>query len=105
MKYKEIFYLKTLLDEAKIPYCFEDRSFKNFDDDYEFYQIIIFDPSENLVPNSVRLISVVEGYGTYGSESYLLEIMGCLTEQEYRYGPVKGNMTAVEVFARIKEYF
>lgn len=58
-----------------------------------------------------RLISAIEGYGSYGygsgfdwdKPSDLIEIMGLLTPEEEEYDSVKGWLTAEEVFRRIKE--
>ena len=59
-KYKEIFKLKEMLDEAKIEYEFNNRSFKNpynADVIYEFYQICCPNGGEE-----ERYVSVIEGY-------------------------------------------
>ena len=58
-----------------------------------------------------RLISAIEGYGTYGYGSYfdeeedgdLIEIMGLLTPEEAEHNSVAGWLTAEEVFRRIVE--
>lgn len=50
-----------------------------------------------------RVLSVVEGAGTYGAEDDLLEIMGLLTEEE-AVECVVGWLTAENVFERIQEY-
>lgn len=85
-KYKEIFKLKDMLEKEGIEYEFYDRSIHR-----EHYQILIH-------KNGERLVSVIEGYGTYGNEQDRLEIMG-LTEHEY---DVEGWLSAEEVFKRIK---
>ena len=64
--------------------------------------------------NGDRLVSAVEGWGTYGysdgvdsifPKSDLIEIMGLLTPEEERegLGGVIGWLTAEEVFQRIME--
>ena len=58
-----------------------------------------------------RLISAIEGYGSYGygsgfdwdNPSDLIEIMGLLTPEEKEHNSVAGWLTAEEVFRRIKE--
>lgn len=59
------------------------------------YQIIVW-------REDVRIVSVVQGFGTYGNDSNLLEIMGLLTPEEKKYGDVAGWLTAGDVFSRIK---
>ncbi len=69
------------------------------------YQIIVYRP------DGERLISAIEGYGTYGyggwlSEndgSDLIEIMGLLTPEESERDSVVGYLTAEEVFRGIEE--
>ena len=92
-KYKEIFKLKDMLDKENIEYEFCDRSedFSIENIHIEHYQIIIH-------KNGERLVSVIEGNGTYGNEQDRLEIMG-LTAFEY---DVEGWLSAEEVFKRIK---
>ncbi|MDU2112609.1 MAG: hypothetical protein E7E92_08840 [Clostridiales bacterium] len=92
-KYKEIFKLKDMLDKENIEYEFCDRSeeFSVGNIHREHYQVLIY-------KNGERLVSVIEGYGTYGREQDRLEIMG-LTEFEY---DVEGWLSAEEVFKRIK---
>lgn len=89
--YNEIFKLDFMLTKANIDHCFRTRDVAN----NKFYQITI---------NSIfggRLISVIEGDGTYGANQDLLEIMGCLTLDELKEDTVKGYLTAEEVFERI----
>lgn len=105
VEYKEIFKLKVMLDKANIPYEFYDRSFIDYKDyslKYPHYQIIIYNPNDK---DRGRLISVVEGWGTYGENQDLLEIMGCLTEKEVLGDSVKGYLTAQNVFRRIKKNY
>ena len=69
------------------------------------WQIIVYKE------NGDRLISAIEGWGTYGfataddfgGPSDLIEIMGCLTPDEKKDSSVLGWLTAEEVFRRIKE--
>ena len=80
-KYKEIFKLKKMLEDAEIPFDFiEGFSYpeeirKMYPFVCEHYQICY--PSENN-----RWISVIEGFGTYGGDYDKLEIMGGLTPLE-----------------------
>ena len=99
VNYKEIFKLKVMLDNANIPYEFFDRSWIFINKiEHPSYQIIVYNPN-----SEDRLISVIEGYGTYGEEKDLLEIQGCLTEKEEQEDSVLGSLTAREVFKRIKK--
>lgn len=52
-----------------------------------------------------RVISIIQGYGTYGSNVDLLEIMGLLTEEEEKEGSVVGYLSAENVFDRIEKYY
>lgn len=94
IKYTEIFKLKYMLDFAGIPHKFYDRS-NCYCDDIKF-QIIVLNPKIN-----ERIISVIQGNGTYGEEKDLLEIQGCLTEDEEKIDSVKGYLRAEEVYSRI----
>lgn len=112
-KYKEIFKLKKMLEDAEIPFSwienwdYDEEKLKNFKkiapDLIEHYQICypVFDPDH-------RWISIIEGFGTYGAEQDRLEIMGGFTpwemyEQDLNEGSVMGYLTANNVFNRIKK--
>ena len=58
----------------------------------EYYQIII-----NNNPK-VNYISIIEGYGTYGSECDLLEVYGAISTIK---NDAEGYLSAEEVFDRI----
>ena len=125
-KYKEIFKLKEMLEKAEIPYIFidrfeEDRKLMKNNEylneylkDKEYYQILLFDDFREVMEryntykvfdNEKIIISIVQGYGTYGEEDDLLEIMGLLTEEEEKIDDVTGYLTAEDVFNRIVKYF
>ena len=125
-KYKEIFKLKEMLEKAEIPYIFidrveEDRKLMKNNEylneylkDKEYYQILFFNDFREVIEhyntykvfdNEKRIISIVQGYGTYGEEDDLLEIMGLLTEEEEKIDSVTGYLTAEDVFNRIVKYF
>lgn len=103
-KYKEIFKLSEMLEENNIPFDFiigyglpkdiEERF------SLEHYQLCY--PS-----NVNRWISVIEGFGTYGSEKDRLEIMGGYTplEKFKHRDEVIGGLTANNVFKRIKDHY
>ena len=104
-KYKEIFRLKRMLEKANIPFefveCFgyDKRLLSAFPDIMDHYQI--FYPSKG----EDQKISVIGGFGAYGSEQDRLEIMGGLTPYEqFCHGdsPI-GFLTAENVFKRIKK--
>ena len=82
--------------------------------DKEYYQILLFNDFREVMEhyntykvfdNEKRIISIVQGYGTYGEEDDLLEIMGLLTEEEEKIDSVTGYLTAEDVFNRIVKYF
>ena len=121
-KYKEIFKLKEMLEKDEIPYIFidrfeEDRKLMKNNEylkDKEYYQILLFNDFREVMEhyntykvfdNEKRIISIVQGYGTYGEEDDLLEIMGLLTEEEEKIDDVTGYLTAEDVFNRIIKYF
>lgn len=98
-EYKEIFRLKEMLEEAEIPFEFEDRSIEQAD--FQSYHIGF--PA--IRPMHEMICSVVEGFATYGSEVDKLEIMGLLTEKESEIDSVRGWLTAENVFNRIEAYY
>ena len=72
------------------------------------WQIVVYDDNGN------RLISAIEGYGSYGFGGFdhgvlgtdekdgdLIEIMGCLTPEEGGRSSVMGYLTAEQVLDRI----
>lgn len=73
MKYNEIFRLKEMLENAKIPFDFLNRGRGH----YESWQICY----PCTYGNGECVCSVIEGLGTYGESQDLLEIMGLLTER------------------------
>lgn len=107
-KYTEIFKLKRMLEENNIPFDWIPNwgydikkiiKLKNICPDLiEHYQICY--PCFNV---SLRKISVIQGFGTYGNEKDLLEIMGLLSPEEAEYDVVQGYLSAENVFERIKE--
>ena len=97
-KYKEIFKLKKMLEDAKIPFDFYERDteISAIIPEWEHWHI-------NYPSKKGCIISVIEGTGTYGAEDDKLEIMGGLTEEESKHDAVVGWLTAEEVFDRIKK--
>lgn len=105
-KYKAIFKLKRKLEKDGIPFefieCFgyDKKLLSMYPDIMDHYQICypVFDPEK-------RVISVVEGFGTYGSEQDKLEIMGLLTPWERYHDDniVAGWLTVDNVYKRIKK--
>ncbi len=89
-KYNEIIVLKKMLEDAKIPFDFSEL-YGGFHIEY---------------PNtSDRVCSVIENDGSYGRNIDKLEIMGLLTSKEAETDSVSGNLTAKNVFKRIKGHF
>lgn len=101
-KYKEIFKLKKMLEDAKIPFDFYERDAKMraIIPEWEHWHI-------NYPSKKGCIISAIEGTGTYGAEDDKLEIMGGLTEEEAKHDTVEGWLTAEtaeDVFNRIKKF-
>ena len=97
-KYKEIFKLKKMLEDAKIPFDFYERDteISAIIPEWEHWHI-------NYPSKKDCVISAIEGTGTYGAEDDKLEIMGGLTEEEAKHDTVEGWLTAENVFERIKK--
>jgi hypothetical protein len=93
MKFKEIFRLKKMLEEANIPFQFSE----NFNGG--FHIVYSFEGEE--------VCSVIEHEFSYGREKDLLEIQGLMTEQEMEeeQDTVLGYLTADNVFVRIKNHW
>ena len=91
--YQEIRKLMRMLSDYDIPYTVNE---------YLDGVQVIYPETETLQD---AVCSVIEHFGSYGSESDLLEIMGLLTEEELENDTVKGWMTAKEVFKRIHQHF
>ncbi len=100
-KYTEIFKLKELLEEAGIPFDFRDDNYVFQHIGEERYQI----EYPCTYHKGERVCSAVQGYGTYGAEQNLLEIMGLLTPEESEQDSVCGWLTAENVFERIKKHW
>ena len=96
-EYTEIFKLKEKLDAIDLDYEFHDRGYKTLR--YEHYQILLLDENEE------RIVSVVQGSGTYGANQNRLEIMGLLTPEEEECDSVVGWLSADEVYERIMNYY
>lgn len=89
--YKEIFKLRDMLDNAGIPYMFEN-GFMN--------------GGALAYPNRESMVcSVIEHDGSYGRHEDKIEIMGLLTDEESEYDSVIGHLSADEVFRRIKNHW
>lgn len=97
--YKEILVLNDLLEEAAIPFSLH----RNFDGWQILYPPVASKRSNPWQEKTV--CSVIQHYGSYGGMADKLEIMGLLTPEEAEYDAVKGNMTAQEVFERIKAHW
>ena len=98
-KYKEIFRLKKMLEDAKIPFDFYemDEEARTIIPTWEHWHI-------NYPSKESCIISAIEGVGSYGEQDDKLEIMGGLTKEEEDGGDnVVGWLTAENVFERIKQ--
>lgn len=100
-KYTEIFRLKEMLENADIKFEWSEKCYSYSPiSGFEHYQIQIYGSINGV---SKRVISVIQGSASYGSEENLLEIMGCLTPEEQEEDTVKGYLTAENVFNRIEK--
>lgn len=117
-KYKEIFKLKMMLEDAKIPFDWIEGWGYNEETTKELMKIApdlidryqICYPKDSFYNDEKRWISIIEGFGTYGSEQDKLEIMGGFTPYEKYFegckdDDVKGHLTANNVFNRIKKHW
>jgi len=95
--YKEIFILKTLLEGAEIPFewceVFEDVP------DLAGYQI------RYPAGGAAEICSVIEHGGSFGHRADKLEIMGLLTPGEEMHACVAGWLSAINVYARIRDHY
>lgn len=89
--YKEIFRLKEMMDNADIPYTFEEGFLNG--------GALSYPNRENCV------CSAIEHDGSYGRQDDKIEIMGLLTDEESEYDSVVGWLAADEVFLRIKAHY
>lgn len=96
-----IFELKRMLDSNGIPYDYYDSRDVKFGGICPKIQISYPNNGNN------RVCSVIQGYGTYGSEENNLEIMGLIDPERDESNPdsVKGWLSAEEVFNRISKHW
>lgn len=92
-----------MLEKANIPFVFTDETC-DFGNDLHFEKYHIEYPC-SYKKNCDRVCSVIQGYGTYGAENDLLEIMGLLTDEEEKDDSVAGYLTAKDVFVRINKHY
>ena len=100
----EIHRLREMLQKAKIPYELWNRNVlldpRQVTKDIDWgWQILVYKEDGEC------LISVVQGWGTYGYNADKLEIMGLLTPEESKMDGVAGWLTADDVFQRIERYW
>lgn len=91
-KYKEILKLNAMLTEANIPHML-----RKFMDGWQVGYPVTPD-----FPGYV--MDAIEHKGSYGNGRDLLEIRGLLTPEEEMVDSVLGELTAEEVFERIKKH-
>ena len=89
--YKEIYKLRDMMDEAGIPYIFENGFLNG--------GALAYPNRENMV------CSAIEHDGSYGRQVDKIEIMGLLTDEEQKYYEVVGYLSADEVFSRITKHW
>jgi len=104
--YPEFDKLVKMLDDAKIPYERDDD-----DPNHDFYKRTGSAPIKRIKYGKFQrkeigcICSVICGYGTYGGDEGLLEIMGLLTPSEEEQDSVVGYLSAEDVFNRIKNHY
>lgn len=104
--YTEFDKLVKMLDDAKIPYERDDDN-----PDHEYYILSGNSPVKRIKYGKFPgkeigcICSVICGYGTYGGDEGLLEIMGLLTPNEEENDDVAGWLSADDVFNRIKNHY
>lgn len=104
MKYTEILKLKSMLEDAGIPFTFTD-DYWGMKKEIEESPLLSPICRGQCPAYQIRLgglADVIENRGSYGNERDLLEIMGGLTEEEMEYDSALGYLTAEEVFKRFK---
>lgn len=109
-KYNEIFKLKKMLEDAHIPFDwienwgYDKSKLEEMEriapDLVERYQICY-----PMFASDGQVLSAIQGFGTYGAEQDLIEIMGLLTPEEQKYDCVVGHLTAKDVFERIQKHY
>ncbi len=90
--YKEILKLDRMLTEEKIPHTLT-RSFDGWQVCYPEYS------------PQARVCDAIEHFGSYGNDIDKLELMGLLTDDERECDGVVGNLTAENIFNRIKAHY
>ena len=97
--------LCKMLDEAKIPYerCDDDDPCNN--PESKFFKKRLWYGKPSNMTRTPFTCSVIYGYGSYGYDNGLLEIMGLLTPEELEYDSVCGYLTAEDVFQRIDKHY
>lgn len=100
-KFTEIYKLKEMLEIAKIPFVFTDRSVEAVM--YKMPNLHLEYPVSGITKG--RVCSVIQSTISYGRESDLLEIQGLLTEEEMECDSVAGYLTAENVFSRIYKHY
>ena len=111
-KYNEMFKLKKMLEDADIPFVWIENWGYNEDRLKEMEQIApdLVERYQICYPvfgdkNTDRVLSAIQGFGTYGAEQDLIEIMGLLTPEEAKHDCVVGYLTAENVFKRIQTHY
>lgn len=92
---EEILRLKKMLEDAGIPFEYDDDVFGE-GDNLQARQIVVF------VDDEGNNVDAIYNTASYGYTEGLLEIMGGLTEKEGSEDSVLGYLTAEEVFERFK---
>ena len=108
-EYKEIFKLKRMLEDAHIPFDWEESFGYSKHDLEELRRVApdLLDHYHIMYPckGNLQICSVIEGYGTFGATDDKLEIMGLLTPEERDDDCVLGYLTAENVFSRIQNHY
>lgn len=94
--------LEEYLKENDIPYVRRDDIPESTDVQKRYFEELGFDFHQIVVPDlNDWAWDCICHKGSFGCEEGLLEIMGCLVEED---GDVEGYLTAEDVIERIKKY-
>ena len=106
MEYNEIRKLDHMLTQANIPHYFSSHMAGGF-------HITYFGKKgkPKAEPGVIQgagvgaICSAIQTRFSYGSKNDRIEISGLLTDEEYEVDTVAGNLTAEDVFERIKKHW
>ncbi len=93
-KWTEIYKLKDMLEREGIPFDWSKGD-----------RIVQIEYPNGKRGRNGRVLSAIQGQGTFGGNQDLIEINGLLTEEEKKRNSVVGFLTAEEVYSRIDKHY